>query len=319
VGYAASQAGGLYTSWDGGAHWTRAALPVPEDSWGAVRVLDVVAHPLDARVAFVVVASPSAKPRPMIYQTRDGGSNWRAESGLGATRVTALGYDATGDGLYLTTPSGLYQALGQLGQEEAFASSLSELQQGYLANLDVQQPVIELVAARWDAADADRMLLFLGTQGRGVRIFAVQQGRAELVPVSQGNVSQYVREQARVYAICVHNLRPGFVCVATERGLFGSMDGGASWFATANALRRESPRALVLDAQADVIYAGLAGGGAYLSRDSGATWNRLGRGISSLTVYDLGILAAPDGQRYLLAATNDGLWRMPLRDVVPAS
>jgi hypothetical protein len=224
-----------------------------------------------------------------------------------------------GKALYVATLSELFQALVEKGQETVFASSLTELRQGHLASLEIDQPVLALASARWDTANKGAQALFVGTKGGGLRVLTLGEGRSELVPIAQGNVSQYVRQNARISAICAHPTRAGFVCVATEQGLYASMDGGAAWFPTANELAGERVSALLLDPAEDVIYAGVVGGGVHASRDNGATWQRHGKGLTNLSVNDLAIVTDLTGQRMLLAATNDGPWRLPLTSAKPQS
>ena len=69
----------------------------------------------------------------------------------------------------------------------------------------------------------------------------------------------------------------GDIFVATERGIYKSVDNGATWniFALANT----DVRALLLDEANNTIYAGVWGGGIYKSVDNGANWVQKNNGI----------------------------------------
>lgn len=69
----------------------------------------------------------------------------------------------------------------------------------------------------------------------------------------------------------------GHIFVATERGIYKSIDNGTTW--NSFALANNDVRALLLDETNNTIYAGVWGGGIYKSVDNGTTWVQKNNGI----------------------------------------
>jgi choice-of-anchor A domain-containing protein/uncharacterized repeat protein (TIGR01451 family)/TQXA domain-containing protein len=78
-----------------------------------------------------------------------------------------------------------------------------------------------------------------------------------------------------IWAIQVNSV--GDIFVATERGIYKSVDNGATW--NMFALQNTDVRALLLDEATNAIYAGVWGGGIYKSIDNGVNWVQKNNGI----------------------------------------
>lgn len=97
-------------------------------------------------------------------------------------------------------------------------------------------------------------------------------------------------------------------------GIFRSTDGGGTWRQTDAQLAQECPgiifnRVTTLRAdpiEHDRLWAGVEIDGVWTSQDNGASWRRLGKGLSSADIHGLAIVPR-DGRRVMLATTNNDL------------
>lgn len=97
-------------------------------------------------------------------------------------------------------------------------------------------------------------------------------------------------------------------------GIFRSTDRGATWQQTDAQLAQECPgilfnRVTTLRAdpiERDRLWAGVEIDGVWTSRDGGASWRRIGTGLSSADIHGLAIVSR-DGRRVMLATTNNDL------------
>jgi photosystem II stability/assembly factor-like uncharacterized protein len=98
------------------------------------------------------------------------------------------------------------------------------------------------------------------------------------------------------------------------RGLFKSIDGGATWLSINIGLdglidTRSSVSALAIaPADPDVVYAATAGGGVYKSSNGGASWVTFNDGLTNLDVRAL--VVAPGARSALYAATSGGIFKI---------
>ena len=352
--YAISQAGGIDLSFDGGERWFDGNAGLPRESLGKINILGLATDPQNANVSYLIVGSPPNLPRPMVYWTVDGGLNWQPRASLGRERVQAIAFGPTSADLYVVTPNDVLRAF-TFGEEEGTQAQMLTPEERFVQGTDdlhwlsiyafpspmratlartVQYPADRLPIVAADAvtsteADADEQatpveeegkapvtLLYIGTDGKGLEII-VDRGTAGqvAVPANSDEDTRYVRQQATIYALCAHPDDPSQLAVATDRGIYHTQDGGATWKSLGAALREQQVRALVMDpTNAQAFYAGLATGGVWRSLDGGRTWELVGHGLEQIPVT---ALAIGDGG-VLYAGTSKGLWRLPLSGA-PAS
>jgi len=95
--------------------------------------------------------------------------------------------------------------------------------------------------------------------------------------------------------------------------LFRSGDGGNTWTEPAVNMVQECPRimhtrvtTLISEpGEPETVWAGVEIGGLYRSRDSGRTWQAVGRGLSSLDIHALAVIPGNGRGKRLLASTNN--------------
>jgi photosystem II stability/assembly factor-like uncharacterized protein len=339
-------AGGIYLSVDGGQRWSRSSEGLPHGRLDQVTVLDLALDPSNPDVAYTVVDSPSTVPRPMVYWTVDMGLVWQPRASLGQERVRALAFGPTGDDLYVVTPNDLLRAFvfepgekPSLTPQERFAKGVDDLHWLSLYPFDghteattlviSSQPVVTVAtpigttSARQSPVigratsglphegSGVSLTLYIGTRAKGLRIVVDDATTGPtLADARQDAETNYVRQQAIIYAMSIHPRYPEKVYVGTERGVYVSHDAGYSWHLAAQSLRDKVVLAILADPTQDrTLYAGLKSGGVLRSLDDGATWQPLGQGLGRTSVFSLAVAGSQTPVLY--AATEHGLWRLP--------
>ena len=117
----------------------------------------------------------------------------------------------------------------------------------------------------------------------------------------------YYSKYWHLYTLLVHPTDSETVFVGTDRGIFRTTDGGATWNSTGFL---ESIQTFAFDQSAEIVYAGTAYSGVYYSRDGGQTWQAINQGLDCLKPRCMDIDPA---NGYLFIGTQGGgAWRIPL-------
>jgi photosystem II stability/assembly factor-like uncharacterized protein len=231
---------GLYRSPDGGDRWTPLGLPDR-----GMTVWSILFHPRDSNVLYAGTA-PAA-----VYRSGDGGETWRRLSGVRTpervkmsfpTRVTRLASDPS-------RPQELYAGLEV---------------DGVLRSADGGESWEDVSAALVKLADRPHL-------------------KSRIVSDTD------IEGMMDTHALCVSSAQPGTVFLAVRMGLFKSADRGTTW--ADMEIGRFSPLTYARDVQvsphdARTLYACLSpaarseDGSLYRSRDLGATWQRVDRGVT---------------------------------------
>ena len=92
-------------------------------------------------------------------------------------------------------------------------------------------------------------------------------------------------------------------------GVYLSTDNGTSWTAVNNGLTNSNVRALAVSDTN--LFAGTDGGGFFHSTNNGTSWTSFNTGLTNNVVNALLVSGT-----YLFAGTNDGVWRLPLSEII---
>lgn len=313
----------------GAYDWRRVAL-------AGRTVRDIGFHPRDAESAIVSTAGDDLG----LLVTHDGGQTWtQANHGLGDWDVWRLASAPdTPWTLYAAGVAGLWRS-GDGGRRWD-AVTLPRSPVSRLSALGISAvPPARLYLTAWEAC---RMTF---ASGDGGRTWQEYQGPAlcSYVPLDSTIVAS-PRNAEVLYLARAHDLPevyrsddggqtwrrlsdlPGgvndlaidsrdddHVYAATwGRGVYETVDGGATWHAASLGLPASGAHADVtavwVDAQdVGVVYAAVAGAGVYRTRNGGRWWEPYAAGMTpGLTVHRLG--APPTRPHRLWAATDDGVW-----------
>lgn len=227
-----------------------------------------------ARADVMVLVRPDGRPGTIlaaghdvgVVRSRDGGRTWRpAGAGLPGRDVHALA--AAPDGLRLyawVADRGLYRSEDGGDSWRAVAGQL-----------DGAELVVALAV---DPRDPERLLLSLATRravGWEGRLLASPDSGRTLASLPLGETIYGIETNPVVFAIAFDPAHPAVVYLATDRGIWKSVDAGRSarWLRGSHARKLES----VAAAPGGVVLAAAANGDIYRSRDGGVSWTLLTR------------------------------------------
>jgi photosystem II stability/assembly factor-like uncharacterized protein len=106
-----------------------------------------------------------------------------------------------------------------------------------------------------------------------------------------------------VSEVCVNRSNGDHLLLASETGIFASIDGGLHWGQTG--LKGKAIRTIVQDPrETHRFWAGTEDEGIWCSSDGGASWSAANKGLNHKTVYS--IIIGSDRERVMFAATHGG-------------
>ncbi len=192
-----------------------------------------------------------------------------------------------------------------------------------------------------DVADADANIIYVGTGSDGLRSNVII-GRGMYKSIDAGQTWQHVglAETGQIGAVVVHPTNPDVVWAAAlgspfgpnaERGVYRTVDGGASWELVFHVSRATGAIDLELNpANPDEVYAAFwharrdpwtiisgddgSENGIYVTRDGGTTWTKSSRGLPDGLIgkIDFAVTPADPGRIYALVEArpeSEGLYR----------
>jgi hypothetical protein len=146
--------------------------------------------------------------------------------------------------------------------------------------------------------------LFAGTLGGGVFMSTNSGTLWKAVNTNLGNTS--------IYALAVSGTT---LFAGTGGGVFLSTDRGTSWTSVSAGLENEgSTYALILSGVN--LFAATWMGNVYLSTNNGTTWNSVSTGLTGTGPLRSFAIA---GTNLVVGATNNGVWRRPLSEMILTS
>ena len=224
----------VYKSPDGGAHWQ--ALFSTSTSTSAIWIDPVIPSTL-YRADTSAVVLPQHQLHPLgFFRCDDGGLSWtRIDSGLGSNPITAFAVDPGSGALYLAT-FGLFDPPGIFKSADR-GSTWTLLSTGISASvivIDPNSPSTVYAAGSGVFVSTDGGESFRALNGPG--------GYVEALIIDR-------QSSARLYA----------ATTTGPPGVFGSGDGGTSWWPMSQGLDSPVPYVgdLAMDAAGDVLYASL--------------------------------------------------------------
>lgn len=260
--------------------------------WGAPEVRRLVVDSHNGRHVLITLAAGNQSG---LYGSNDGGASWqlmRSFAGSQQNPVVALGPLGA---MYLADNQRLLLNLG--------GGSLWQQTPTWREALGTATAILASEGRSADAIEQTQPQLLLGTTaGYILRLpSALADHWEESRLLTQGAVTLLAEASAH----------PDALYAWGERTLFASADAGVSWTAVFQAAAGDEAQALAVAADDPLtIYLALTRTGVMVSHDGGQAWQLVNGGLRHGDVHALTVDRRSGG--YLLAATDQGLWRFPL-------
>lgn len=257
--------GGVYKSVNGGASWTLISVDLSDNS--------VFALALDPTTPAIVYAATDLG----VYRSANGGANWSPmNTGLMNFDVLALRVDPL-------TPTTLYAAngIGGVFKSTNAAASWSTINAGL--------PGASVLAVAVDPQIPTT--LYATTPAGGVQKSIDSGG-------SWADANVGILPNTSMTALAIDTQSPATVYAGSNRGVFKSVNRGATWAATGSG--PPDVRSLAVDPQSPtVVYAGTTIDGLFKSSDGGNSWNASNAGLSMFMVNAVAVDATAPGTLYV--------------------
>jgi hypothetical protein len=283
--FAGTAGGGVFVSTDSGGSWSASSVGLTS--------LNVTAF-----AAFQQSSPPGVPPVPPfvyagtadagVFVSLNRGVTWAPSvNGLTNLQVSALAIAPTTGTLYAATHGGVFR-LDSSGTWASVSAGLTNTNIAALA-IDPSNPQV----------------LFAGTFPS---LFRTVNGGTGWLPV-------FTSFTDRIASIAVDPFSSGNVYAGTvfagvpppgtdpAGSLIKSTNGGTAWSAAGNGLPNIGVTAIAIDPTASArIYAGLSGGGSFLSKNFAASWSAQSTGLSDLHVVSMTV--APTSPSTVYAGTQ---------------
>jgi len=282
---------GPYRSGNGGARWTRVAMPPGEDG------LAQVAAGAGDRIFALTFRNPDPRqetPAYSLWRTDDDGASW-----------TRLPMPLAVTPRFRVAPSDLSTLYAVETSSPIFGPTV----QGLLRSTDGgehwesrTQTTLSCGLGDLAVSPSDSQVVYLGCKAPGTSaVLRSRDGGATFTDVSAGPPGPSVQ------ALAVDPRDPDTVWAGTAgSGIWKSEDGGASWTRAGDELASLTVTALLAPDLPGRVWAATRDGRVFRSDDGGASWEDRSAGLLATGVS--GLVADPDDPRRIYAVTANGIW-----------
>jgi photosystem II stability/assembly factor-like uncharacterized protein len=275
----------LYKTRDGGATWGKVTTDL-----SSFRVLTLGVDPRSPSNVFVGTMGDA------VYKSPDGGQSWSPYNAGLKEHVSVVNqfvfHPTDPDTIYVATTVGIFRSKdgGRL----------------WLERMHGMKEVHYVVTIAVDPHNSD--VMYAGTTGG---VYKTTDGTANWQLVNNGLIPKEKLDAAMalgVNSVVMDPARPGTVYAGTTKGLFKTIDAGASWTRIEKGLADTYISVLLVDPQApDILYAGTRRG-VHKSIDKGEHWTGSNDGLTTLNIRSMAL--SPTEPQTIFAGTNgSGLFR----------
>ena len=296
-------------------------------------IVAIAPHPRNADIIYVAT-------NESLYKTRDGGATWKkVTTDLSSFRVLTLGVDprnpsnifagTMGDAVYRSPDGGQSWSPYNAGLKEhvsvvnQFVFHPTDLDTIYAATtvglfrskdggrlwterMRGMKEVHYVVTIALDPHNPD--VMYAGTTGG---VYKTTDGTGTWQLVNNGLIPKEKLDAAMalgVNSVITDPVRPGTVYAGTTKGLFKTVDAGASWTRIEKGLTDAYISVLLIDpSDPAVVYAGTRRG-VHKTIDAGESWTPVNTGLTTLNIRSMAL--SPMEPHTIFAGTNgSGLFR----------
>lgn len=276
---------GIYKSTDGGDNWNKINKGLTS---AGINYLAI--DPVNSSVIYAGISGN-------VFKSTDGGTSWsEINNGLGSyTTMNSLAIDQTNTStIYAGNSKGVYKSTnGGLNWSQTALYLSFRYTPSTVYSLAINPNNSQIIYAGTYSSD-----IFESTDS------GTKWSRTNLNIVSGG----YFVTVYPIQSLAIDPANTETIYAGTDgRGLYKSVDGGASWNRMENGLTSSDVRSIAIDKiSTKTIYAGTAGG-VFKSVDGGANWNIMNKGLTSKSVNCFAI--DPTNTEVIYTATSGGVFK----------